>query len=234
MKLQAPFDATQYDPSQTFGQLSIGRHPVIIESSEVKPTKEGTAGYLQVNLRVIDGDGIGQVGAMRYNLYNTSAKAVEIAHKQLSALCHVIGVFNLTDSSQLHNIPFIVDVGPQADPKYTEVKRVFDIRGNEPHRQGTGAPQGAAQPQGAAWGGQQQPPQQAPAQTPPQQQQPAWGQPQQAPQQAAPGATPQAWPQQQAPQQAPQQQAPWGGNPATAGGAPATAPNGAPPWGAPR
>lgn len=235
------FNAQQYDPTQGVGGLPIGKHPVVVDSSEVKPNKENNGGYLQLNLKIIDGPQTGTVGAYRLNLYHSNQQTVEIAHKQLSAVCHVTGVFMLQDSAQLHNIPFIVEVGPQKnDPQYTEVKKVFDINGNEPGKAGQG--QAPAQPAAAApqgFGQQQQPAQQqAPAawgapqgqQAAPQQPQgnaPAWGQaPAQQPAQA-PAAAPAWGNQQQAPaqQQAPQQ-------PAAAGWQQGAAPAGAnPPWG---
>ncbi len=237
------FNAQQYDPTQGVGGLPIGKHPVVVDSSEVKPNKENNGGYLQLNLKIIDGPQTGTVGAYRLNLYHSNQQTVEIAHKQLSAVCHVTGVFMLQDSAQLHNIPFIVEVGPQKnDPQYTEVKKVFDINGNEPGKAGQGqapAQPAAAAPQGF---GQQQPQQPAQQQAPaawgaPQGQQAAPQQPQgnapalgQAPAQQpaqAPAAAPAWGNQQQAPaqQQAPQQ-------PAAAGWQQGAAPAGAnPPWG---
>lgn len=250
MQLIQAFNAQQYDPTQGVGSLPIGKHPVIIESSEVKANKANDGGYLQLNLRIIDGPQQGTTGAYRLNLYHSNQQTVEIAHRQLSAICHVIGVFQVTDSSQLHNLPFLIEVGQQKnDPQYTEVKKVFDMNGNEPGKAGAGAaaaqpqqqqpqgqPNGAwggapqGQPQqpagGAAWGGQQQPAQQ-PAQQP--QGGAAWGgQPAQNP--APQGGQP-AWggqPAQQPAQQQPAQGGGWqqGGQPAQ-GGAPA----GAAPWG---
>lgn len=233
MQLIQAFNAQQYDPTQGVGSLPIGKHPVIVESSEVKANKANDGGYLQLNLRIIDGPQQGTTGAYRLNLYHSNQQTVEIAHRQLSAICHVIGVFQVTDSSQLHNLPFLIEVGPQKnDPQYTEVKKVFDMNGNEPGKAGAGAaaaqpqqqqpqgqPNGAwggapqGQPQqpagGAAWGGQQQPAQQ-PAQQP--QGGAAWG----------------GQPAQQPAQQQPAQGGGWqqGGQPAQ-GGAPA----GAAPWG---
>lgn len=135
------FNALNYNPNQSGSVLPIGKYPVIIESSEVKPNKENNGGYLQLNLKIIDGEHKGGGGVYRLNLYNQSQQAVEIAHNQLSSVCHVISVFNITDSSQLHDIPFIVEVGPQKnDAKYTEVKKVFDICGNEPGKQNQSAP----------------------------------------------------------------------------------------------
>ncbi len=224
------FNAQQYDPSQSVGGLPVGKHPVIVESSEVKANAKNDGGYLQLNLKIIDGPAAGTTGAYRLNLYHSSQQTVEIAHRQLSAVCHVVGVFNVQDSAQLHNIPFMVEVGLQkgeeaAQKGYTEVKRVFDVHGNEPGKAGQGQapaqPQHAPQGQPAAWGapqGQQPAPQQ------PQGNAPAWGQPpaqQPAPAQGAP-----AWG--QAPQQ-PQQpaQAPAAGG-WQQGAAPA---GGNPPWG---
>ena len=228
------FNAQQYDPTQGGGSLPVGRHPVIIESSEVKANKANDGGYLQLNLKLIDGPQMGTTGAYRLNLYHSNPQTAEIAHRQLSAICHVIGVFNVQDSQQLHNIPFIIEVGLQkgeeaAQKGYTEVKKVFDINGNEPGKAGQGAPAAQPQQQPAAQGGfgQQQPAQQPAAQ--PQGNAPAWGdgQPAQQQPQGAPAGNAPAWGQQPAQQPAAQQPAQQAGGWQQGGGAPA----GGAPWG---
>ena len=231
--LQA-FNAQQFDPTQGGGSLPVGRHPVIIESWEVKANKANDGGYLQLNVKLIDGPQTGTTGAYRLNLYHSNPQTAEIAHRQLSAICHCVGVFNVQDSGQLHNIPFIIEVGLQkgeeaAQKGYTEVKKVFDINGNEPGKAGQGAP--AAQPQqqpaqgGEAWGG--QPAQQPAAQ--PQGNAPAWGggQPAQQQPQGAPADNAPAWGQQPAQQPAAQQPAQQAGGWQQGGAAPA----GGAPWG---
>lgn len=224
------FNAQQYDPTQGGGSLPVGRHPVIIESSEVKANKANDGGYLQLNLKLIDGPQMGTTGAYRLNLYHSNPQTAEIAHRQLSAICHVIGVFNVQDSQQLHNIPFIVEVGLQkgeeaAQKGYTEVKKVFDINGNEPGKAGQGAPAAQPQQQPAAQGGfgQQQPAAQ------PQGNAPAWGggQPAQQQPQGAPAGNAPAWGQQPAQQPAAQQPAQQAGGWQQGGAAPA----GGAPWG---
>ena len=231
------FNAQQYDPTQGGGSLPVGRHPVIIESSEVKANKANDGGYLQLNLKLIDGPQTGTTGAYRLNLYHSNPQTAEIAHRQLSAICHCIGVFNVQDSGQLHNIPFIIEVGLQkgeeaAQKGYTEVKKVFDINGNEPGKAGQGAPAAQPQQQPAAQGGfgQQQPaqqPQQPAAQ--PQGNAPAWGggQPAQQQPQGAPAGNAPAWGQQPAQQPAAQQPAQQAGGWQQGGAAPA----GGAPWG---
>ena len=220
MQLPQAFDANQIDPTQSAGgQLPIGKHLVVVESSEVKATKDNSGGYIQLNLKITEGPSAGTTGAYRLNIYNSNQQAVEIAQKQLSAVCHVTGVFSVQDSSQLHNIPFMVEVGPQKNkPEYTEVKKVFDAAGNEPGK----APAAPAQPTAPATQG-------APAGA-----QGAWGVPTQpalengqvmqvthegkpvAPAQAQPWGAPQGQPAQAQPQQ------------------PGTAPAGNPPWGQPQ
>ena len=228
------FNAQQYDPTQGGGNLPVGRHPLIIESSEVKANKANDGGYLQLNLKLIDGPQMGATGAYRLNLYHSNPQTAEIAHRQLSAICHVIGVFNVQDSQQLHNIPFIAEVGLQkgeeaAQKGYTEVKKVFDINGNEPGKAGQGAPAAQPQQQPAAQGGfgQQQPAQQPAAQ--PQGNAPAWGggQPAQQQPQGAPADNAPAWGQQPAQQPAAQQPAQQAGGWQQGGAAPA----GGAPWG---
>lgn len=165
MKLVQAFDATQWDPSQSVGQLPIGRHKVIIEDSEVKATKANDGGYLALTLQVIEGPSAGATGIMRLGIYSQNQKAVEISHRQLSAICHAVGVFNVQDSAQLHNIPFVVEVGNQKPTQeqeerrargeevtlYTEVKKVFDANGNAPGKNGASpAPAAPAAPAATA------------------------------------------------------------------------------------
>lgn len=140
-QLMQPFDARQFDPSQLASQLPLGDHLVIAYQSEIKPTKDNGGGYLQYDLRIIEGPNTGATGPKRFNLYNGSQKAVEIAHRELSAMAHACGVFQITDSAQLHEIPFRVRVELQkgeAGTKngYTEVTRIFDRNGNEPSAHG--------------------------------------------------------------------------------------------------
>lgn len=170
-KLYQEFDATQFDPSQGSAQLPVGKHPVVISGSEVQANKENTGGYLKLDLTIIDGPHKGATGVYRLNLYNSNQQAVDIAHRQFSAVCHAIGVYKVQDSQQLHDRPFIIEVGfqkgqePGSNPDakgYTEVKRVFDRNGGEPGKPAQNPPaqvQGGGSQQSAPtgqWGGGQQ------------------------------------------------------------------------------
>ncbi len=192
-RLVQPFNPLAFDPTQGSAGLPIGRHPVVIIAAEVKATQDNSGGFVELSLNIIDGPSKGATGAYRLNLYNQSQQAVEIAHKQLSAICYVTGVFQLgadgADLTALFNKPFVVDVGPQKkDPQYSEVKKVFDMNGNEPKPQGGGQP-AQQQPAAGGWGGQGQ----APQQQQPAQQGAAWGGQQQQPAQQQPQGGAPAW-----------------------------------------
>ena len=203
MSTEYNFDATTVAPS-TGSSSNLPVSPpegwsVQIVNVEMKQTSSKEGHYAEFTLQIVDGEHVGTQGAYRLNLGNQNEQAVHIAHSQLSSLCHVTGVMQMTDLMQLANIPFravvVMQTVPQAVEKgYTEVKLVLDINGNKPGQQS--APNPNAPPAGAP---QFQPPAAAappvaaapPAVAPPAQQ---FAVEQGAPQAPAPAATPAAWP----------------------------------------
>lgn len=206
--MQGTFNANSVSPQQGTPSHPPGMFDFNITHTEIKPNKDNTGGYLEVEFTSPAGRTV-----FRYNLWNNSPQAVEIANKQLSALCHATGIFQLDFSNEaaaLKGGRGRMEVGPQKnDPQYTEIKRVFDAQGNEPGRAPTAPAQQQQQGQQGGWGtapanGQATSGQIAPAQ-------PGWG---------APAGQQQPAPQQQGGWQAPPNQA-----------APATqAPPNQPPW----
>jgi len=159
--VQLNFDANQVAPSTGFDPVPEGWYNVAITESEIKPTKTGDGAYLQLKVSIIDGPQAGKPVFIRLNLKNSNQQAVDIAHGELSAICHATGVFQVSDSSQLHNLPFQIKVIVKKDPQHgesNEVKSYRDASGNEPGRPAQGgqpssftpAPTATAAPQQAA------------------------------------------------------------------------------------
>lgn len=246
-QLMQPFDARQVDPTQSAGSLPAGVLKVVIENSELKQIKDGGGAYLHLALKVIEGPAMGVSGQHNLSIYHSKPDVAQIANKQLSAVCHVTQQFNIADSSQLHNIPFFVEVVPQKDnPQYTQVAKVYDLNGIEPGKTAPTMPApgltapgttAAAPAQGQAATQNQQGWQQPAAQQPAANQQQQWQQPaaaQNAPAQGggwqqpqgnapAQNGAPAGWQQPQG-QQAPagqQQQQQWQQNQQPQGNAPA-------------
>lgn len=203
------FDANQFAPRQGGGAHPVGKYPFTIDHTEIKQNSKGTGGLFVVVFKSDQGQHINN-----YNLWNESPKAVEIAHGQLSALCHATGIFKLdwaNEGAALRGARGQMEIGYQKGEEptaekpgggYVELKKVYDANGNEPGRAPAAAPQTM----------QRDPVQSDTAQP--------WGNGQ-APQPQQQASNP-AWP---GPNGATQQNPNWQPGPTSQG-----APNGAPPW----
>lgn len=118
---QINFDASQYAPDGGgFEAIPSGWYSAVISKSELKPTKDGSGSYLQVDFNVIDGPHKDATVIARLNISNPSEKAQKIGCGQLSAICHAVNVMYVQDSSQLHNIPMKIRV------KYIEPRGEYE------------------------------------------------------------------------------------------------------------
>lgn len=238
---QLNFDATNVQPSTGTGDpIPAGWYNAAIDESEMKPTKGGDGAYLTMRFNILDGQFANRKVFTLLNVKNNNAQAVEIAYKDLSAICHAVGVMQVQDSQQLHGKPLKirVSVSPataeyEARNNIKAFKNINEQVGNTaPAATGGGAPwlaaPAAAPAQQPAWA-----PVAAPQAAPATYASPAqFAAPQQAPaapaQQAwQPPATQQPWAQAPAPAAAPVQQQPVQ---APAAAPVAAAPGAMPPW----
>jgi hypothetical protein len=104
------FDASTVDPTTPFEVLPPGQYRVQIVNSEMRVTKDGLGQYLYLELDVLEGTYAGRKLYDRLNLVNANPEAVEIAQRNLSALCRAAGKMQVSNSEQLHLIPIRVDV----------------------------------------------------------------------------------------------------------------------------
>lgn len=184
VSMSGGFNANQYEPNQGMSSHPPAQKvPFQITNVGIKENKDKTGGYLEVEFT-------SQMGSLihRYNCWNQSPKAVEIAYGQLSALCRATNIYQLdwqNEGQALRGGRGLMDVGyqkgeePSADNPnakgYTELKRVYDAAGNEPGKApAQQQPQTMQQPlqqqPSGSWG-QNTAPQPNPSQQPPQGQQ---------------------------------------------------------------
>lgn len=195
MQVNWQFNANQYEPKQGMeGHPPALKIPFTITSTAIVETKDKTGGMLVVDFTSTMG-----TVTHRYNINNASPKAVEIAYQQLSALCRAVNIYQIDGNNEcaaLRGGKGLMDVGYQKGEEpspdnpnakgYTELKRVYDMAGNDPSKPAQAAQQpqqNVAQPQGqplqqqpgGGWGQQGGNAQQAPQQQPQNQQQPNGG-----------------------------------------------------------
>jgi hypothetical protein len=104
------FDASQVQPGGSYEVVPAGEYRAILVDSVMENTKSGSGQFLKLTLQIIDGPHAGVTLFDRLNLVNANPKAVEIAQRTLSAICHAVGVLQVQDSAQLHNRPLVARV----------------------------------------------------------------------------------------------------------------------------
>lgn len=110
MALIGTFNATTVAPQQDIGPVPAGEYLAHITDSDVKPTKNGNGHYAELTYEILSPEAKGRKVWVRLNLDNPNQKAVEIAQRQLSAICHAVDVMNVTDTQQLHYKPHVIRV----------------------------------------------------------------------------------------------------------------------------
>ncbi len=188
------FDARSIQPQQGLDKHPCGMFDFNITNTFLAPSKDNQ--HLMLNVEFTSP--AGRI-VRNYIVDGSSAQAIEIAQKQLSALCHATNVYRLTYPKDASGNPIFTEAArelrggrgrmeigwqkgeePSAEKPaggYVEIKKVYDVNGNEPGKSGSAPqPQQATQQQPANNGpaATQQPPQggwgQQPAQQQPHQQ----------------------------------------------------------------
>lgn len=110
------FDATAVDPSEArdFEVLPAGEYAAAIVKSEKRDSKSGGA-YINLEFEIYDGEAKGRRVWTMLNLWNANAQAVEIAQRDLSAICHAVGKLRVSNTEALHGIPMLINVGQKTD-----------------------------------------------------------------------------------------------------------------------
>ena len=102
------FNASEVAPQQSgYEPRPAGEYTMQVVNSDLRTTKSGTGQYLWLEFDILSGPVRGKFFE-RLNLFNDNAKAVDIANRQLSAICNAIGIVSLQDSEQLHMKPIKV------------------------------------------------------------------------------------------------------------------------------
>jgi hypothetical protein len=167
------FNARNVQPATGFEPWPEGWNPLVITKSNMRPVKDNAnAGYLELQIEAIDGPNKGKSNFIRLNLQNPSQQAVDIAHRTLSAICHVIGVYDVQEMPgvdtcvpMLHNRPFLARCVVQKNKETGQEGNNFvafkDMAGNEPGKVNAAPQQQPQQYQPAPqnWGAPQPQPQ---------------------------------------------------------------------------
>ena len=140
------FNAEEIEPS-SFDPIPAGWYQAIISNSEMKATRDGYGEYLSLTLQIIEGQYENRLVFARLNLKNANDKAVDIARKDLAAICRAVGVMSPQASEELHDIPLMIKV--KVRPASGDYEASNDIGGYKAVEGAnlTPAPKAASKPQ---------------------------------------------------------------------------------------
>jgi len=141
------FNAEEVEPSSSFDPIPAGWYTAIISNSEMKATRDGYGEYLSLTLQIIEGQYENRLVFARLNLKNANDKAVDIARKDLAAICRAVGVMSPQASEELHDIPLMIKV--KVRPASGDYEASNDIGGYKAVEGAnlTPAPKAASKPQ---------------------------------------------------------------------------------------
>ena len=141
------FNAESIEPNTSYEPIPAGWYTAIISSSEMKATRDGYGEYLSLTLQVIEGQYENRLVFARLNLKNANDKTVDIARKDLAAICRAVGVMSPQASEELHDIPLMIKV--KVRPASGDYEASNDIGGYKAVEGAnlTPAPKAASKPQ---------------------------------------------------------------------------------------
>ena len=106
------FDSNTVEPATgKFELLPVDDYLAVISDSTMADNKKTKGQHLSLTWAVVDGDYKDRKVFTNLNLVNESAETVEIAQRDLSAICRATGVLHPKDSAELHNKPVVISVG---------------------------------------------------------------------------------------------------------------------------
>ena len=108
---QLNFNAAEIDTTSR-DAIPSGTYEAVITDSEMKATKNGLGMGINLTFEIIsDGPAKGRKVFVWINYEHPKVEAQRIGREELASLCKAVGVANLTDTNQLHNLPLLVTVG---------------------------------------------------------------------------------------------------------------------------
>jgi hypothetical protein len=102
---------------QNFEAVPPGKRLAIVldggmEDTEKKKNGTGIGEFLKLEFQIVEGPNTGAHLWERFNLVNENTTAVDIAFRELGALCRALGLPTIpADTAELVNKPVVLDVG---------------------------------------------------------------------------------------------------------------------------
>lgn len=105
------FNSNDHAPAAALGLIPIGEYKAVVVDSMTRRVRSGDGRFLQLAFQIVDGPHKDRVVWTRLHLDSKNATTVRIAEAELAAICQAVGCASITDSTELHGKPLLIDVG---------------------------------------------------------------------------------------------------------------------------
>lgn len=113
---QFNFDTSSVEKRENnYELLPAGWYVGQVTESEIVPLKSGNGQSLKLTIEILSEGYRGRKVWARLNVQHSNPDAERISQQQLRELCEAIGLGRMTDTVQLHNLPFGVKVKIRED-----------------------------------------------------------------------------------------------------------------------
>lgn len=125
---QLNFNAAEVDTTSR-DAIPSGTYEAVVSDSEMRATKSGTGMGINLTFEILsDGPAKGRKVFAWINYENANPKAQQIGREELASLCKAVGVTNLSDTCQLHNLPLVITVGLDRNDPTKNVIRSYKAK----------------------------------------------------------------------------------------------------------
>lgn len=147
---QLNFNAAEVDTTSR-DAIPSGVYEAVVADSEMRATKAGNGMGINLTFEILsEGPAKGRKVFSWINYEHSNPKAQQIGREELANLCKAVGIGNLSDTVQLHNIPLLITVAvDRADPTRNVIKK-YAPKAAPAAAPAAAAPRPAAQATGAA------------------------------------------------------------------------------------
>ena len=123
------FNASEITPTDSFDALPAGTYEAVVTESESRPMKSGNGMGFNFTFEIVSGEHKGRkVWAWITYEHRTSPDAQRIGREQLSAMCRAVGITQLTDTAQLHNLPMLITIAIDRNDQTRNVIKKYSAK----------------------------------------------------------------------------------------------------------
>ena len=140
---QLKFNAAEIDTTSR-DAIPSGTYEAVVTASEMKATKNGLGMGINLTFEILsDGPAKGRKVFAWINYENQRPEAQRIGREELASLCKAVGVTELNDTVQLHNLPLLITVGLDRNDPTKNVIKAYKAKSAQTAQPAQKSPQAA-------------------------------------------------------------------------------------------